>query len=173
MLLAGSSSLVVSTLHSNSFLFIVGVFTLYLVSTGNRYIYLKMLGHSQKPTILDWSITICMLVTGIVFIIFGIHHLLTHNNFGIVFIVFGFIGLRFVRMDIGNYKGKVKAKNYWLLAHLQRMTAGYIAATTAFLVVNAKYVPIALPPVIIWLLPTAILTPLIFKWSKKYYVKLK
>ena len=41
MLTAGVSSLVLSVLHSNYFLFIVGVFTIYLVSTGERYLFLK------------------------------------------------------------------------------------------------------------------------------------
>jgi uncharacterized membrane protein len=173
MLTAGCSSFVLSILHPNYFLFMIGVFTIYLVATGYRYIYLKMLGNDQRPTILDWAITISMLLAGLLFIGLGIRHLLAHNNFGIVFIVFGWLGLRSVKTDFGNYKGKLKEKNYWLLAHLQRMTGGYIAAITAFLVVNAKYSPIVLPPIMVWLLPTVILTPLIFAWTKKYRVAIK
>ena len=112
-----------------------------------------------------------MLLAGILFIVLGIRNLVAHNNFGIVFIVFGGLGLRFVKTDFDNYKGKLKAKNYWLLAHLQRMTGGYIAATTAFLVVNSQYSPVILPAVVVWLLPTVILTPLIISWTKKYEVK--
>jgi uncharacterized membrane protein len=173
MLTAGLSSLVLSVLHPNYFLFIVGVFTIYLVGTGNRFLYLKMLGSDQRPAILDWSITISMVLAGLLFIAFGIRHLLEQNNFGIVLIVFGVLGLRFAKTDFDNYKGKVKAKNYWLLVHLQRMTGAYIAAITAFLVVNAKYSPVALPSVVFWLLPTVILTPLIIAWTKKYKVEIK
>jgi uncharacterized membrane protein len=173
MLTAGFSSFVLSILHPNYFLFMIGVFTIYLVGTGYRYINLKMLGGDQRPTTLDWIITIGMLLAGLLFMGLGIRHVLAQNNFGIVFIVFGAIGLRSVKTDFDNYKGKLKTKNYWLLAHLQRMTGGYIAATTAFLVVNANYSPIVLPSVIVWLLPTVILTPLIFVWIKKYEVKLK
>ena len=43
MLLAGFSALVLSVLHPNYFLFIVGVFTLYMTGTGERYLYLKKL----------------------------------------------------------------------------------------------------------------------------------
>jgi hypothetical protein len=67
------------------------------------------------------------------------------------------------RKDIALYKGNIKNKNYWLLIHIQRMVGSYIAALTAFLVVNNTY----LPPLMAWLMPTIIMTPLIFYWSKK------
>ena len=76
-----------------------------------------------------------------------------------------------MRRDFSNYRGQVKEKNYWLLMHLQRMTGAYIASATAFLVVNAKYIPFELPAFVFWLLPTAVLTPLIVSWSKKYSKK--
>lgn len=171
MLTSGFSSLLLSILHLNYFLFIVGVFTIYLVGTGNRYLHLKMLGNNQRPTIVDWTMTTGMLLSGLLFIGLGVLFLLAHNYFGVVFIVFATIGLRFVKADFSNYKGKIDGKNYWLLAHLQRMTGGYIAAATAFLVVNAKYSPVVLPSVLVWLLPTVIITPLIIAWSKKHTVK--
>lgn len=173
MYTAGFSSLVLSVLHSNIFLFMVGVFTIYLVGTGYRYIFLKMLGRVQSPAILDWTISGGMLMAGLLFIGLGIKHALSGNYFGIVFIVFGSLGVGMVKTDFHNYRGRVKAVNYWLLAHLQRMIAGYIAATTAFLVVNAEYSPVALPSVVVWLLPTAILTPVIIALSNKYKVTSK
>jgi uncharacterized membrane protein len=170
MLTTGFSALVLAILRENYFLFIVGVFTIYLVGTGNRYIRLKSLGHTQRTSALDWIITVGMLLTGLGFIGLGIRLLLLRNNFGIVLIVFGIVGLLFVSRDFSNYKGKFKAKNYWLLSHIQRMTGGYIAAMTAFLVVNAQYFPEEISPVIFWLLPTVILTPLIIKWSGDYRI---
>ena len=173
MLTAGFSSFILSIILQNYFLFMIGVFTIYLVGTGYRYIHLKMLGSDQIPTILDWIITTMMLFAGFTFIGLGIYKIFLLDNFGIVFMVFGILGLRLVKTDFNNYKGKFKTKNYWLIAHLKRMTGGYIAAITAFLVVNSKYSPIVLPSVLIWLLPTAILTPLIISWTKKYKVKIK
>jgi len=82
-------------------------------------------------------------------------------------VTFGLLGLLFVRQDFQNYRGKAKAKNYWLLAHLQRMTGAFIAALTAFLVVNAQHLPNQIPGFIYWLLPTLIFTPLIISWSRK------
>lgn len=173
MLTAGVSSLVLSFIHPNYFLFIVGVFTIYLVFTGNRYLRLRMLGSNQRPKPLDWTVTIAMLLTGFLFVGLGIEHLFEKSNFGIVFIVFGLLGLRLVIADFKNYKGQICAKNYWLLSHLQRMVGAYIAAATAFLVVNADYFPKQIPSLVYWLLPTAILFPLIISWTRKYRVENK
>ena len=137
-----------------------------MVSTGERYLFLKQLLNGQSPIFLDWILAGSMLVFGIAFIVFGIKIYLQQEKFGLVFLVFGYISLRFVYSDWQNYTGKAKHKNYWLLAHLQRMTGAYIASLTAFLVVNKL-----LPGIIIWLLPTILLTPLIFIWSRKYSIQ--
>ncbi len=171
MLTSGFSALLLALLHPNYFLFIVGIFTIYMVGSGHRYLYLKLLAQEQKPALIDWALTIGMLVFGLGFLGVGAYHLIKGNNFGLVFLVFGFLGLRFVQADMGNYRGKPKEKNYWLLAHLQRMTGAYIAATTAFLVVNMKYLPDVIPGIVFWLLPTVIVTPLIVRWSRQYRVK--
>jgi uncharacterized membrane protein len=174
MMLAGFSALLLSVLHPNYFLCMVGVFTLYMVSTGNRYIYFKLLSkNNEKPKLIDWLITYIMFIAGLLFMGFGIWFLTKSNSFGWVFLAFGFFGLVFVKQDFTNYKGESKFKNYWLVAHLQRMTGGFIAASTAFLVVNAKYIPLEIPGFIYWLLPTAVFTPLIIMWSSKWEVKKK
>jgi uncharacterized membrane protein len=171
MLTAGSSSLLLAVMHPSYFLFNVGVFTIYLVGTGKRYIHAKMMGKGEGPGLIDWALTIGMMLSGLVLAGFGVNHLVNGNNFGVVFIVFAFVGLRAVKSDFDNYRGKPKEKNFWLLAHIVRMTAGYIAASTAFLVVNFKYLPIELPAVVVWLLPTVIFTPLIVRWSRKHQVQ--
>lgn len=171
MLTTGFTSLLLSVIHPNYFLFIVGVFTLYLVGTGYRYIYFKMRNNDAKPKSLDYLITYTMLITGALFSIFGIWNIIYSNFFGIVFLMFGGISLGFVRADLKNYKGTSNVKNFWLTAHLQRMTGAFIAALTAFLVVNAKYFPDFIPLAFFWMLPTAILVPFIVKWSRKYKIK--
>ncbi len=171
MLCGGFSALILSILHPNYFLFIIGIFTIYMVGTGKRYVYLKLLGSSQKPDFIDWLLTGVMLITGLTLVVLGINMLLSQKTFGLVLIVFGFFSLLFVRVDFKNYRGKSQIKNYWLITHLQRMIGAYIAAFTAFLVVNAHLLPIVLPSVFAWLLPTFVLTPVIINWSRKYAVK--
>ena len=171
MITAALSALALSIIHPNYFLFIVGAFSLYLVGTGNRYLVLRSLGQDQKPMIIDWMLTIVMMVLGIVFIVSGAARVNDGNYFGIVYIVFGAIGLNSARRDLTNYRGQAQQKNYWLAAHIQRMTGGYIAALTAFIVVNSKFIPSSIPPVVLWLSPTVLLVPLIVRWIAKYAPK--
>ncbi len=168
----GFSALILSILHPNIFLFSVGVFTIYLTGSGTRFLSLKKLGEGQKPALIDWLLTISMLVFGGILISFGAYKLISGNVFGSVFCVFGTIGFMNALQDIKLFRGKITEANYWLLAHLGKMTGGYIAAFTAFLVVNLHHLPF-IPSVVGWLLPTALFTPLIFFWSAKYKSKRK
>lgn len=170
MLTAGISSLILSSLHPNSFLFIVGVFTLYMICSGQRCLKHKQVD-KFKLGFIDWAITICMLIAGLMFVGTGVLGLIKSNLFGIVYIVFGSLGSLFVWQDYNNYTKKSKIKNYWLLAHLQRMIGSFIASLTAFLVVNAKYFPDLIPSYVYWLLPTVIFVPLIIQWSNRYQAK--
>jgi len=171
MLMAGFSSLVLSCLHTNYFLFMVGLFTLYMIGSGQRYLIHKKT-ETQGVEKIDWVISIIMLIGGLCFVGLGIWSIIKSNLFGLVFVTFGSLGLLFVWQDFLNYNKKSSIKNYWLIGHLQRMTGAFIASVTAFLVVNAKYFPDIIPGFVYWLLPTIIFTPLIVKWSKKYQLNI-
>ncbi len=157
MLLVGASAFFMALVKPNSFLFMVGIFSTYLVSTGVRILYLKQILRGQKPLLIDWFLTFAMLVFGLGFIISGAHNIINGNYFAITSVVFGSIGLSLVAQDLGLYSGKTTLKNYWLVMHITRMVAGNIAAFTAFLVVNNTI----LPALAAWLLPTVIGTALI------------
>jgi len=167
MMVNAVAGFIMSILHNNIFLLIIAVFSFYLTATGQRFLSLKKLDKGQKPETIDWIITSTMLVFALSFIVYGTLLILSQNSFGTVLLVFGLISFLMVRKDIRMYRRKIKFKNYWLLIHIQRMIAAYIAALTAFLVVNNTY----LPSIVAWLLPGIILTPLIFYWSRKYAVK--
>ena len=139
------------------------------IGTGQAYMRLKKLGQGQKPKLIDWILTYCMLLAGVVFVFWGGYILLFQkDSMGITLVTFGLIGLQNVRKDLQNYQGKIKFKVYWLREHIIRLTAAYIATLTAFIVVNQNHFPETIPEVVYWLLPTVILTPLIFKWVRKY-----
>ena len=172
MLTAGFSSLILSCLHPNYFLFMVGIFTLYMVASGQHYLKLNQQGKPDS-NLIGWGITFLMLLSGFLFVGIGILTLIKSNFFGLVFLTFGSIGLLFVLQDFKNFRNKSAVKNFWLLGHFQRMTGGFIAALTAFLVVNSQYFPDQIPSFLNWLIPTVIFTPLIIKWSKHYEIKMK
>lgn len=165
MLSAAMISFPLSYLHPNYFLFIIGVFTSYMLLTGKRYLSKK------NPTVvtnLDWGLTLLMLAFGVAFIILGAYSIYKLNYFGTVLLVFGSFSILFAWQDKRNFDGKSRLKNFWLTMHIQRMVGSYIATVTAFLVVNNKI----LPGILAWLLPTSILVPLIIKWTRKYQIKL-
>jgi hypothetical protein len=151
-------------LHPNYFLFIISVFTAYMLLTGKRYLMHKTL---NSITVYDWSLTVIMALFGSAFIVFGLINLSKGETFGIVFLVFGLISLLFVRQDWINFKGQSTIRNFFLTTHIQRMMGSYIASVTAFLVVNNEI----LPPVFVWLLPTVVIAPLITIWTRKYMVQ--
>ena len=168
MLTAGFAALVLALLHPNDFLFIVGLFTIYLVGTGKRYVYYKILRPETRAGIIDWMLSAGMITGSVLFIFLGTRQLVRGNSFGVVPIIFAGIGLLFAVTDIRYYQTASKPKQRWLTAHLQRMMGGFIAALTAFLVVNSSYLLPPIPAFVYWLLPTAVLVPLIFRWSRQY-----
>lgn len=164
MLIASIVAIPMSYLHPNYFLFIVAIFTIYMLLTGYRYLSKKKL---QDVSYIDWLLTGSILVFGFAFIGFGIYHIVKQDYFGIVLLVFGTICLLFAKKDYENFKGKSNIKNYWLTGHIQRMMGSYIASTTAFLVVNNTVIP----NIIAWLIPTFLIAPLITRWSKQHEIK--
>lgn len=169
MLITGISALLLATFSFNVFLFIVGIFTIYLVGTGQRYMQLRNLGKGQGPKLGDWILSYSMLIVGIIFICWGAYLLVFESDLmGITLLVFGGIGIQSVRKDLQNYRSKIKYKMYWLREHIIRITAAYIASFTAFIVVNQEKFPDSIPQVVFWLLPTIVLTPLISFWVRKY-----
>ncbi len=159
MIMAGISALIMAILHPNHFLFMVGVFSLYMTISGKRYISRKSF------SLFDYSVTLLMLIAAIAFAVLGALVLFKGNEFGIVMVVFSFISFSFVHSDYKNLKSKIY---HSATLHLQRIIGAYIASFTAFLVVNAKYLPQFIPGYVYWLLPTVIFTPLIIWFSRKY-----
>ena len=73
---------------------------------------------------------------------------LSGNGLNIVLLVFGTLLLGFSSFDF--FRKKLPANPYIL--HAGRIGGAYIAAVTAFLVVNFSF----LPPLLVWLAPTLV-----------------
>lgn len=152
MTTTGLIALVLSYLHPSLFLFIVGVFTVYLTLSGYRMVRLKKHPQGKKPEVFDVIITSLMLISSLSFLFYGTQLLISGEKFGGVLLLFGGISLRMCYLDYRIFTYKVTQPLYWLKNHLGRMTGAYIAAFTAFLVVNNTY----LPGYIAWSLPSII-----------------
>ncbi|MCU0326146.1 MAG: DUF2306 domain-containing protein [Spirosomaceae bacterium] len=164
MILTGLCAFILAYIHPNNFLIAVGIFTIYLTATSWRYLRLKNLNNNQKPLTIDWFLMIFMVLGSIWFLKLGVQLLLLEEYFGIIHLLFAWRGLTFAYQDYKTFSGKITTKNYWLLFHLQRMIGAYIAALTAFLVVNTP----DRVSFISWLLPSVVLIPLIIKWSRRF-----
>ncbi|MFN3997841.1 hypothetical protein [Algoriphagus sp.] len=165
MMLAGFTSLAMAILHPNTFLFLVGIFTIYLVGTGARIISTKST-LSNHP--IDRMLQIGMLLSGSILIYLGAKGLIEGNYFGIVYVVFASIGLVMAIQDIRTASKTPSDNKAYIRKHLQRLGGGFIASATAFLVVNLTALPEWFPVWLLWILPTILITPLIVFWSKKY-----
>jgi len=160
MLIVCASAIFISVVKNNTFLLHIGIFSFFLVFTGYRSIKNKGL----KPNILDWVI-LCISVINCGIMIFSLN---------IVLMVFGGIGawlsIADFRLFVLAIHEKSIPKNQWLIRHIGMMLGGYISTSTAFIVVNVTMTDF---PFIPWLLPSAVGTPLIIYWSRKYSLKKK
>lgn len=164
----GLLAFVLSYIHPNLFLFIVGVFSIYLTITGYRAISLKNISKDERPKLFDYIVTLLMFLASFVFLYFGICYLLKSEIFGIVLCLFGLISMRLCFIDYKRYKKTAQEdKLQWLKNHLGRMSGAYIASFTAFLVVNNTY----LPDYLAWSLPGIVGVFFIFRTIRKLDAK--
>jgi uncharacterized membrane protein len=151
------TAIVLSAVKSNFFLLLVGLFSLQLVAGGYRALSLKSLHLGQRPSILDWLFHVGSVGVGLVLTIRGVLQLAQGNGFGYVGLAFGMIMALVAGRAIVQFIRLPTNPRHWLITHLAGMSAGYIAALTAFVVVNFSFNP----GWVLWLLPTAVGTPLI------------
>jgi len=143
--------------HENHFLFLIGIFTIYLVISGNRILLFKK---KKAANFTDKLISSTMLIASILMLIFGTYFLLKSNSGGILYLFFGLTALLFSIKDFNFYKNIDKTKI--LPVHIGKMSGAYIAAITAFLVAALGF-----GSLINWLLPSIIGTFFIMYWTKK------
>lgn len=158
MLMVFLTTLPMTLIKPNLFLFLIGIFSFYLAWSGWR----KAVNRSGVPAKSDFIAVLLMAITGLAMLSWGAWLIYSGDGNGITLTVFGAIGgvlslQEFRQFRSGPLKGKARIR-----AHLVSMMAATIAALTAFLVVNIDTDPVW----IAWLLPTAIITPLIFWMSR-------
>lgn len=159
------TSIVLSVLRQNLFLFMVGIFSCYLVLTAYRALSLKLLHKGQKAAAIDWVILILSALAGSGLLAMGLWLIAVKGNlFGLVPFTFGSILMLGVKSDYKRFTVPPEKKNHWLIKHIAGMMGGYIATLTAFLVQNVRFEP----GFVGWLLPTVIISPFIAITVRKF-----
>ena len=148
-----------SIINSNIFLFLIAIFSFYLAFAGMRF------AKNRKgiATTIDWIAVSLMILSGLGMWVLAVIYFINDNSQYITLLVFGFIALALGYGDYISHKNKAAIGKERITKHLTNMMAGTIAVITAVLVVNVNIEPIW----IWWLLPTAVITPIIFYWNKK------
>lgn len=156
------SALVVSVMpgHVSPFLFTIGVFTWYLVWTGNASLRYKF---PDVKLTTDKAVAVLMMITGLGMILYPI---LVLGHINIVLTVFGSFGIVLALLDLKRFSNAETLKQVWLKMHITKMVGAYIAAFTAFIVVTG-----AIPGLAGWLLPTVPGVGVIVFWLRKLKVK--
>ena len=148
-----------SIISRNIFLFLIAIFSFYLAFAGMRFARNK----AGIAATLDWIAVSSVILSGLGMWILAGTYFLNGDTQYIVLLVFGFLAITLGYADLRGYKNNsIKGKER-ISRHLTSMMGGTIAVITAVLVVNPPFEP----DWIWWVLPTALITPIIFSWNKR------
>lgn len=145
--------------HENLFLFLIGMFTIYMVLVGNRALRFK---RKVEANWIDNTISGSMFLFSVVMIAVGFYSLFNDASISVLYLFFGGFGLFFTIKDFLFYKNANRPKNAWLVAHLGKMIGALIASITAFIIAG-----LGIGNLISWLLPTILGTFYIIYWKRK------
>ena len=159
MLTSSAISLPVACMpgHENPFLFMIGLFTIYMVIVGKRALRFK--NRKIKVSKADWGISACMVAISLMMIILGSFYF---QEISVLYIYFGITGLILCITDYRFLQNPHKTKSAWLVQHIGKIMGAYIASITAFLVAGMK-----IPGLAVWILPSVIGTASIIYWIRK------
>ena len=148
-----------SIASSNIFLFLIAIFSFYLAFAGMRFAR----NRNGVPIRSDWLAVFSMMLSGIGMWALAALYLANENSQSIVLVVFGFLAISLGYADYKSHKNTSATGKQRIAKHLTNMLGGTIAVVTAVLVVNPPFEP----EWVWWVLPTAVVTPIIFWWNKR------
>ena len=164
MILSALISLFVAQMpkHENLFLFLIGIFTIYMVLVGNRALTLK---NTAKADHIDKLISGLMLLISATMIVFGIIGMTNKIDNSILYLFFGGFGIFMTFKDFKTYKSLTKNKKAGIKSHNGRMVGSLIASLTAFLVAGLQ-----IGTLLVWIAPTILGTAYIIYWNRKFKI---
>ncbi len=163
MITSSLLSLIVASFpgHENMFLFLIGVFTIYMVLAGNRALTLKA-SIKSKANAVDKSISYTMCGIAFLMLILGIICFVKDNNLWKLYFFFGSIGLFMTSRDFKAFKNFTTNNKVYIINHIGRMVGAFITSITAFIVAG-----LSISNLVVWLAPTLIGIPYIIFWVRK------
>ena len=153
------TALPMSIISGNVFLFLIAIFSFYLAFSGMHFAK----NRTGVPTRVDLIAVNFMFLSGVGMWILAIIFFIDNDSQFITLIVFGFLALFLGYGDFQTFKNQTAIGKERIAKHLTNMMGGTIAVVTAVLVVN----PPSNPEWVWWILPTVLITPIIFWWNKK------
>ncbi|MFN4098459.1 MAG: hypothetical protein ACK4GT_01660 [Pararhodobacter sp.] len=160
MLVVTLTTFALVLVRPNLFLFVIAIFSFYLVFTGWR----AGAGRDGRPRWPDHLAGAAMALTGAAMLAVGALRLFWPGGAEpVILLVFGSIGLTLALSDWRDWRRGPITGTARIARHLTRMVAGSIVTITAAVVVNLS----ALPPLVVWLGPTVLITPLIVWWNAR------
>ncbi len=165
MTVVAATAVVLGVWRPNVFLALLAVFSFYLAFSAYRVLGRKRPDRGDGPTGLDWTAALLTGAASAALIGLSVTRpSAVWQQLGLVPVVFGAIGLILAGRDIWSFVRPPADRNAWWFAHMTGMLASYIAAVSAFSVVNFTF----LPTTVRWLWPTVIGTPAITIWITYY-----
>ncbi|CDF79315.1 conserved hypothetical membrane protein [Formosa agariphila KMM 3901] len=145
--------------HENLFLFLIGLFTIYLVLAGNRALTFKT---KDKADWIDKLISGSMCFFSFVMISIGTYGLIRGNSLSVLYLFFGGFGLLLSIKDFIFYNTPKRFKQAWLISHIGKMIGALIASITAFIIAG-----LGIGHIIAWTVPTILGSIYIIYWKRK------
>jgi hypothetical protein len=132
-------------------------------------LYQKRPAQGQGPKFYDWAVALIVCGAGLAFVAAGIlKPSPLFAQLSVVSIAFGIVCLLMGAQDVMRFTRPPSDKNFWWYTHIGRMLGSYIAANTAFLVINSRHFHVGLPAWFWWLLPGAVIGPISVIWIAYY-----
>jgi len=168
MAVVAATAVVVAYWRSILFLMLTAVFSFYAALSGYRVLFRKRPDRGDGPKALDWAAAGITMAASALLVFLGITKPTPRfQELSTVAIVFGGVGLSLSGLDVRRFLRPPTDRMAWWYRHMANMIGSYIAAVTAFSVVNFHF----LPTTVRWLWPTMVGTPLIAIWITYYRMR--
>ena len=161
-----ASALVLSIALPIVFLALVAVFSFYAAFSAYRILFLKDLARGGRARWFDWAAALVTFASSAGLAWIGYFRPRLVPGTGVIAMVLGALGMLIAGRSLATFLQPPEEKQFWWYLHMRGMIASYIAALTAFVVVN-------LAPHFgnrwwIWLGPAMIGVPGIAIWQTYY-----